>query len=278
MGAKTGTDNISISKNKASKDSYITASQIMRKEALKLEEIEKEKEELAKAKTDRDNLFTLIAHDLKNSFSALLGTSSILLEEYAALSDREKLYLISEFSKASQKSFNLFENMLIWAKSGNPNFSANFEDIDLNGIIEESVELHQYSAAKKKINILNNIPSGSRIFAEKTMLSSVIRNLINNSIKFTGAEGQITINFISCESSCDITVTDTGIGMSQGAIVKILGSKICYTTIGTDGEAGSGLGLKMGREFIERMGGQMLIESNPGSGSKFILRFPKRRI
>jgi signal transduction histidine kinase len=264
--------------NKAADELYSIRKSLEETVKNRTDEIEQQKEELAALNAAKDKLFTIIAHDLRNSFSALIGTSRMLLEDYDSLSDSDKHILVSEISKATGKSYHLLENLLSWANFHTGNMKLNFEAINLRELAEEAAGLQYAAAAKKKIKIVNNVHEDAQILADRFLLSSVVRNLINNAVKFTDRNGKITVNFLDAEEFCDITVQDTGEGMTQDAIIKILGLNTFYTTAGTDGEVGSGLGLKMGREFIERMGGQMLIESKSGSGSKFILRFPKRRI
>lgn len=261
--------------NKAAEELYSKRKSLEETVKSRTEEIEKQKEELAALNESKDKLFTIIAHDLRNSFSALIGSSRILLEDYDALSEEDKLILINEISKATGKNYHLLENLLNWANFRTGSMKQNYEMINLREIAEECAGLQHAAAEKKNIQIENNIPSKASLWADRFMLGSVIRNLINNAVKFTDKGGSISIDYADTEEYCEISVRDTGAGMPEDIVSKLLGINTYFTTTGTEGERGSGLGLKMSKEFIEKMGGIMLIESKPNFGSKFTLRFPK---
>lgn len=245
---------------------------------LKIDQLEKHIDKLETLNKAKDRLLAIISHDLKNSFSALLGTTQILLEDSSTMSEEGRLLLINELNKASQNAYYLLENLLSYAsRSEGLNLKTYLEVINLNEIVEESVKLQNCAAIKKNIEITNNITAETRILSDKFMLNTVLRNLINNAVKFTDNGGQIILNFMETDEFAEIIVQDTGKGMSEEVISKILSMNTFYTSAGTNGESGSGLGIKAALGFIEKMEGMLLVESKPGFGSKFKLRFAKNK-
>ncbi len=239
-------------------------------------QIEEQKADLTELNAAKDKLFTIIAHDLKNSFAALLGSSRILLDEYGAFDEKEKLTLIGEISESSIKSYHLLENLLNWANFQTGKTHMKIEKLQVREVAEDAISMHLASAQKKNISILDEIPTEALAYGDKFMLNTIIRNLINNAVKFTKNGGNAVLSFAEFEDYCEISVHDSGEGMPPEIIKEITGVHAFYSSEGTAGEKGVGLGLRMCKEFTEKMNGLFFIESAAGLGSKFTVRLPKR--
>lgn len=239
-------------------------------------EIIQKNEDLQKLNSEKDKFFSVIAHDLLSPLQTLLGFSSSMGEDLLNL-PLEKIQKIAMNMRASaNKLFYLLENLLEWSqiqRSGNK-----FKPVRLNLTkrIEEVIELIQDTAAKKMIVISVDIPEELSVIADSQMFESMMRNLVYNAIKFTPPQGRVTIAAVPLSDNLvEISITDTGIGMDQTIIDRlfILDSQI--NRKGTEGESSTGLGLIICKDFIERHGGKILVESKVDKGSTFRFTLPK---
>lgn len=237
----------------------------------KLSSSEKNLKELNATK---DKFFSIIAHDLKNPFQALLGFSETMYVKHNELSDKE----IKEYSKiiyeSSQNLFNLLGNLLQWSKSQLGNIKLSPENLVLADILDEATSLLILPAEKKDIKLLSSVPPNFKVFADKHIVSTVLRNLVSNAIKFTNHGGEINISAIHKNNEATITVSDTGLGIKPENLDKLFKIDYSYSTKGTDNEQGTGLGLILCKELIEENNGHIWCESSYGKGSKFSFTLP----
>lgn len=238
------------------------------------EAIKKYTEELKQLNATKDKFFSIIAHDLKNPFITLLGFSDLLISDFGEFTDEEKIYYISEMKKSAEASHNLLQNLLLWSRSQTGRIEFNPLKIDLHKIISNNIELLRPSAERKQIKIISGTPQNTFIFADEDMLNTIIRNLLANALKFTNKNGQIEINSFQRGENIEICVSDNGVGMSDNVKANLFRLDVSQTTFGTENEAGTGLGLILCKEFVERHGGTIRVESELDKGSKFIFTFP----
>ena len=222
----------------------------------------------------KDKFFSIIAHDLKNPFQALLGFSETLYNRHSELNKVE----IKEYSKiiyeSSQNLFNLLGNLLQWSKSQLGNIKYSPEKLFLSEILDETISLLLISAEKKNIKIFSTVPDDLIVFADKHIVSTVLRNLINNAIKFTHPNGEIKISCMLKNNEAIITVSDNGKGIEPENISKLFKIDFSYSTKGTANEQGTGLGLILCKELIQQNNGEIWCESTLNQGSKFSFTIP----
>lgn len=238
--------------------------------------INQKNEDLQKLNSEKDKFFSVIAHDLLSPFQTLLGFSSSMGEDLLNL-PLEKIQKIAMNMRASaNKLFYLLENLLEWSqlqRSGN-----NFKPVRLNLTkrIEEIIELIQDTADKKMIVLSVDIPEDLSVMADSQMFESMMRNLVYNAIKFTPPQGRVTISAVPVSDNLvEISISDTGIGMDQTIIDHLFMLDSQINRKGTEGESSTGLGLIICKDFIERHGGKIRVESQVDKGSTFRFTLPK---
>ena len=240
-----------------------------------LAESEKELKDLVAAK---DKFFSILAHDLRSPFNALLGSTEMLEREAEELNTSE----IKEFAKSinnSSKSFyKLLENLLQWSRMQTGRIIYQPTIFNIQNIINEVNNLFSHSANQKNISILHCNKEPHTVYADHDMIETVIRNLISNAIKFTNVNGKIIIKIVENNNHVYLSIQDTGVGIPKNKIDKLFSLKENTSTRGTKDEKGTGLGLILCREFIEMNGGKLITESALGIGSTFTVNIPKSLI
>ncbi len=233
------------------------------------EALKKSEKKLRLANASKDKFFSVISHDLKNPVTAIRGYAEILHNDYDDFDESERKKFISEIKSASDLTFELLEQLLNWARSQTGNLEINKKDIDLHSVLSKILELIDYSAKQKKITIENLIHEGTFVKGDENIISTILRNLVSNAVKFTPEDGKVTIYNKQYDDFMLLTVEDTGIGISEEDMKKLFRIDINAGTIGAGKEKGTGLGLILCKEFIEKHGGRIGAESAPGKGSKF---------
>jgi len=240
------------------------------------EEIEKKRKELEELNATKDKFFSIIAHDLKNPFNTVIGLSELLLYRYDSYDEEKIKEFIGQINKFSSNAYNLLDNLLQWARSQTGRIKVNKSQINLCKLVDENFHLLQDKADEKSLELINKVDGSLISWADKNMINTVIRNLISNALKFTGENGYIkVISEDSGENMVKISVIDNGVGMDQEEIPKLFKITTNFSKEGTNSETGTGLGLILSHEFIEKNDGQIWVESEKGKGSAFIFTLPK---
>ena len=231
-------------------------------------------EELKELNGTKDKFFSIIGHDLRNPFNVIISLSDILLSGYKKFDADKVEYYLSNINNSSKHAHELLENLLTWARIQTQSIPFDPELFNMNVKIIETIDLLEVVSSKKNIRINIFAKEEVFIYADVNMFSTIFRNLLENAIKFTHPDGQVSIHINKKEDYCEITVEDNGVGISNEIIEKIfkVGSK--HTTLGTNKEKGTGLGLILCKEFIEKHNGKIWVESIEGVGSKFIFTMP----
>ena len=230
-------------------------------------EITDQKEELKRLNAIKDKLFSIVSHDLRgpiNSFSGILG-----LIRSGSITKQEASMLSENLQEDLNRLKSLLDNLLNWAKTQMQGIKSNQVPISLNEVVKENTDLLGMEAHKKQINLVNNVQEGIKILADLDMTKLILRNLINNAIKFTQNNGNVVIHARCLEDYVEISVEDTGVGIPKDITGKLFSDDYHYSKLGTSKEDGSGLGLLLCREFIEENGGKIWVESEEGKGSIF---------
>jgi two-component system sensor histidine kinase/response regulator len=236
--------------------------------------VEQRTKELYDLNATKDKFFSIIAHDLKNPFNTLMGFTELMLDNLNDFSSEKLHEIIEILHMTSKQSYALLENLLEWARTQTGRMEMRPENIDIQNLIEENISLLINQAAKKKIKLINNVQVKTTAFADPNMINTVIRNLISNALKYTNREGSISCNANVIENKLQVGITDTGIGIKPQNLDKLFRIDLNYSTHGTADENGTGLGLILCKEFINRNEGDIWVESTFGEGSTFKFTLP----
>jgi signal transduction histidine kinase len=234
-----------------------------------------ENEDLLKVNADKDKLFSIIAHDLKNPINSIVGFSEILTEQimnkdFAGIEEYADIILHS-----SQRASNLLVNLMQWSLSKTGRMSLDPESFDLVSVIDENILLFSIVADKKGIAISKIVPSELFVFADKAIISTIVRNLISNAVKFTKHGGEIFIMAEYNQSFFSVSICDSRVGITSDCLDKLFLISEKDSRLDTVNEYGTGLGLILCKELIEKQGGQIWAESEDGVGSKFYFTIPQ---
>ncbi|WP_298310030.1 hybrid sensor histidine kinase/response regulator [uncultured Aquimarina sp.] len=236
--------------------------------------ISKQHEELKKLNKLKDNIFSIISHDVRSPLATLDGLLQLFDDDQHILSEEELREYTGVVRLELNKVQTLLDNLLYWAKSQLANMQDTKSNVDVYEITQEVLSLFEERTKKKKLNLHNNIDPDYVIYADKNMLSFVIRNLLANAVKYTLDEGIITINAEFLIDSVKVSIKDNGIGMRSETLENLFKDRTVDTQTGTSGEMGTGLGLVLCKDLIEQSGGSISVKSVSGEGSEFIFIIP----
>lgn len=243
----------------------------------KNKELEKQKNELSELNAMKDKFFSIISHDLKNPFQSLLGLAGMLAHEYEELEEDERITFVNEIHNSSKRAFSLLENLLQWSRAQRGKLNIQKESILLRELVDDNFALTRGLAKDKNISLETNVSDDVVIYADMNTISTVLRNLITNAIKFTPPEGTVSVLSEASDEFITVTVKDTGVGISPENVKKLFRIDIHHSTQGTNKEKGTGLGLLICKEFIEKNGGTIRVESEEGKGSSFIFTIQRAK-
>jgi signal transduction histidine kinase len=231
-------------------------------------------EQLAVLNSTKDRFFSIIAHDLRNPFHVVSGFAEILMNDYKKLSP-EKIEKYHNFIyTSSTNGKNLLETLLQWSRSQTGRIAYNPTKLNIYTLSEEVIDLLQGDTYSKNITIRQLIDPAITVFADENMLKTIFRNLISNAIKFSHEQGTISLKSGIIDQQIELTVADTGIGIPAENLHRLFRIDETVTTKGTANETGSGLGLILCKEFIEKHNGKIWIESEVDKGSAFKFTLP----
>jgi PAS domain S-box-containing protein len=234
------------------------------------EKIKLQNTELQKINAEKDKFFSIIAHDLRSPFNSFLGLTQIMAEELQSLTMDQLQKFADSMRKSASNLFRLLENLLEWSQIQQGIIPFNPEVYNLQYIVNESMEMISDIAIKKQIEISMDIPADIQVLADSNILQTIIRNIVSNAVKFTQKGGHIYISAkYSSENNVLVSISDNGIGMNINLIANLFSLDVNTSRKGTDGELSSGLGLILCKEFIEKHGGKLWVESEEGKGSCF---------
>jgi signal transduction histidine kinase len=237
-------------------------------------EIETKNNKLQELNATKDKFFSIIAHDLKNPFNAILGFSDLLVSAGNRYPQERTMEMIGMINTSAHNAYSLLENLLEWSRSQVGGIEFNPQHLDLKDLVCENQCLCDNMAKEKDISIVCDIPDDLTIYADKNMLNTIMRNLITNAIKFTHKGGNINITVIWNSTDIIISVQDTGVGMDENTKHNLFKINEKSSVSGTENESGTGLGLIICKEFIEKHNGRIWVESELGKGSDFKLSLP----
>jgi len=238
------------------------------------EEFREKEEKLTILNEQKDKFYSILAHDLKNPFNNIIGLSELLVNRFDKLEKDKIIKFLRYIYQSSEQGYNLLENLLKWSRSQRGILVWNPKKISITNIMHDTEMFLQSLAKHKNIELINQIQDELYAYGDANMVLTVLRNLISNSIKFTHPEGKITIYSRKKEAFLEIIVEDTGVGIPEDRIKNLFSMSHITSTQGTKNETGTGLGLTLCKEFVEKNGGEIRVESTVDVGSKFIFTIP----
>lgn len=263
---------------KFKKDKLIGSQDILRdiSERKEMElSLQKSALQLHELNATKDKFFSIIAHDLKSPFNNLLGISNLLNESLINEDKRPTEKYAGLLHDTLENTYELLSNLLDWSLTQQGKIHFKPEHINVIEFIQVLIQPLQKTALLKKIDLNTTIEENINVFADKNLLSGILRNLVTNAIKFTEENGTVDLEVVREADNIQFTISDTGIGMSEKRRISLFRIGEIESTTGTMNEAGTGLGLILCKEFVERHNGSIWVESEEGRGSKFSFTIPK---
>jgi PAS domain S-box-containing protein len=241
---------------------------------LTVEVLKKSEEKFRQLNLDKDRFISILGHDLKNPFSNILGLSEILTDEVESLNKEEIKEITENINKSAKITNKLLEDILMWARVQQGKTPFNPQKLSFADICKNTLETFNPTAHSKNITIDYSSAYHLNVFADEDMLKTVLRNLVSNAIKFTNKGGAINISAEQTNSKVTISVSDNGVGIPPDNLSKLFDISEVISTKGTAKETGTGLGLLLCKEFVEKHGGKIWVESEAGKGSDFKFALP----
>ncbi len=217
----------------------------------------------------KDKFFSIIAHDLRGPIGALNNMGKVLLDQHGQITEEDREQLINAVNESSGIALDLLNNLLYWAQSESGQLKVNATTFRPTDLLSRAALIFKESANLKHIKLKTPPRSQDVAYADMEMIDTVIRNLFSNAIKFTPENGEISAGFDKKNGAIEIWVKDNGVGMDETVLTNLFRLDSDYSTKGTNMESGSGLGLKLCKEFVEKNHGNIWVSSIPGEGSKF---------
>ncbi len=241
-------------------------------------ELKKSEAELLELNATKDKFFSIVAHDLKSPFQGLLGLSNILVENDGEFSKEEIKNISNDINKTSKNLYTLIEQLLDWAQIQTNRMECYIEKLELSSIINNVLEINAQNYEAKSIEIENKVTDNIYVSVDKRMLNSILNNLISNAVKFSHRNGKISISTELKAKYVEICIEDNGVGLEKEKIDKLFRIDQNISTKGTEGELGTGLGLILCHEMVDKLGGDIWVKSEKGKGSKFYFTLPLTKI
>lgn len=231
--------------------------------------------DLQQLNSSKDKFFSIISHDLKSPINSFLGFINLLASNIDVYSKEEIHSMALEIKQYADNLFKLIENLLDWARIQMKRVEFQPQKYLLQTLVVPNVEFSYSSASMKKIQITNLVSDNIYVFVDKNMLNTILRNLLSNAIKFTHENGEITITSEDFAENVEISISDTGVGMTEKEIKNLFRIDVSRSKLGTAKEGGTGLGLILCKEMIEKNNGEIWVKSTPGEGSRFTFSLPR---
>jgi signal transduction histidine kinase len=234
-----------------------------------ISELKDNQQKLKDLNKTKDKFFSIISHDLQAPFNTIIGFADILLKKFDTLSKEKQLKYIDQIYKSSRGMHQLLLNLLNWARTQSGTIEVSEESFNIKEIVNNIFGILTPQAKKKAISLVDNINNELMVFADKSMTNTIIQNLVANGIKFTNIGGEIQINFELKENKILLSIKDNGVGIPKDKIPELFKLSSSKNQPGTNDESGTGLGLLICKEFIEKMGEKIWVESTEGLGTTF---------
>ncbi len=271
---------LSLAEWETSKEKFFTG--IIRDISLRKkadEEIKERNEQLIKLNAEKDKFFSIIAHDLKSPFNGFLILTELMADSSVEFSLAEFAENSKLLNEAARNLYKLLGNLLEWAQIQKGSINFNPKDSNLSKMVSQSIETIYQRALQKRIEIITEIDNTQKVYADDKMIDTVLRNLLSNAVKFTRKDGKTVVKSkLLNDTTVEVSVEDNGVGMPAKDVERLFNIEEKVSSVGTEGELSTGLGLLLCKEFIEMNGGKIWAESELGKGSKFTFTLHKSNI
>lgn len=239
------------------------------------ESLKETNNQLMLAGKEKDKFLSLVSHDLRSPFAGILGLVEFMVSDYDSFTTAEMKEYLGNFQDSLKVQYKFLENLLAWGNFQLGRKSINPENVNMKEVIKNNFLLLKSVAESKKINLISELEDNSIVFADSNMIPSVSHNLISNSLKFTKEGGQILVSSSEVNGMIRVEVRDNGVGMNEKGVNSLFKVNTIYTNPGTNNEKGTGLGLILCKEMIEKNGGKIWVESTENVGTSFFFELPK---
>ncbi len=237
--------------------------------------LQEKNSQLQELNASKDKFFSIISHDLRSPFQVLLSLTQLLGDHLEMYSQEKIRTSVGHMRTSAEKLYALLENLLTWSRIQRGMMDYQPQHINVSSIIAQNVNLFIVNAEQKQITLSNSVQEELIVYADDNMVDAIIRNLISNALKFTHAGGNIIVSATHNEKDVQTAVADTGTGMNAETIAKLFRLDVKYQGVGTAGEKGTGLGLNLCKDLVEKNGGAIWVESEIEKGSTFTFTLPQ---
>jgi len=237
--------------------------------------LQRQKKELEELNDTKDKFFSIISHDMRGIFTPIVGSSDLIRRMVKKYDDSKLNKFSNNLSSSVRNAIKLFENLIEWSKLQQGNMEFIPSNLSLKELINQTVELFIEHQKTKNIQIINNLVEDFKIQGDENMINTILRNLISNALKFTNSGGSVTISAKKQDSKIEVSVSDSGLGMKPDKVKNLFTLKQQKSNIGTNGERGTGLGLILCKDFVEKHNGKIWVESTVGQGTTFTFSLPE---
>ncbi len=256
-------------------NTHLTIKKLQRQLQEQNRQLQQQKDELAELNTSKDKFFSIISHDLRTPLTSLLTYTRFATQRFETLSHTELQSMLEDLSNTSENLYALLENLLEWAQIQRGMITYHAETCDLHHLVLKNTTLFEHAARQKHITLLSKLPNNHlTAYADTRVVDVVLRNLLSNAIKFTPEHGQVEIGSACNEESIELSISDTGSGLSQTDLANLFLIGQSTRHPGTAGEVGTGLGLILCKELLQANGGRIRASSELGQGATFTIRLP----
>ncbi len=266
---------------------YLTLKYVQKREKQKRKELKilvdkrtlqlrKANDDLKQANIAKDKFLSIVGHDLRNPFHIIRSFASLLAENYDTLSEEDKLEVIGNIYNSADNTYSLLENLLEWAKMQKGDLKIDKSEFNIGDLLRENISSHNNLSVVKEVKIVGEIDD-CNVFADKKMIDTIIRNLLSNAIKYSKHNNEIVIKLTKEKDYAQIEVRDYGVGMSEEQLERLFKIDKMQSTRGTDDEEGTGFGLLLCKEFVEKHNGRIWVKSVKNEGTSFFFTIPKSK-
>jgi signal transduction histidine kinase len=237
--------------------------------------LQSQNKELNKLVATKDKFFSIVAHDLKSPFNTILGFIELLDIKFDNIDDDKKRSYIAHIKNATAKTYNLLENLLLWARIQSGRLESDPQNTSILKLVDACLSSFQQTCTEKQLKIVNNIDENCMVHADAGLVEIILRNLLSNAVKYTPSGGSLSIDYVFSDPIIEINIADSGIGIQEVNISNLFRIDRTYKTASIEGESGTGLGLIICNELIRIQGGTLKAISKAGEGSIFSFTLPK---
>ena len=237
--------------------------------------LQRQKKELAELNATKDKFFSIISHDMRGIFVPIMGSTDIIKRMVKKYDDDRLNKFSKNLSSSVKNAIKLFENLIEWSRLQQGNMEFVQSKLSLKDLIAQTVDLFMEHQKSKNIKIINEVIDDFQVYGDENMIKTIIRNLISNALKFTNSGGKITLKAKKQDSLIEVSVSDSGIGINPDKVKDLFTLKQQKSVVGTGGEHGTGLGLILCKDFVEKHEGKIWVNSIVGHGSTFTFSLPE---